>query len=462
MFAFPAKKTSTGQAMNQAKLLAQAARLAERDAKMPDQTVNFDDAEHFDQLNQPAQPAKPAQPTKPAKPVKLAYMSPKMLADLVEQTMQTNFVPWKSVTPEQIAEILLVQQHILDANQKKIANPVWLKHRRLQLTGSSIAGIADHDRYNDAISVIRDIVWNVFAKKMEVDHFLARIVNFGTDHEEDAGRATMEFLNSPAGKAFVAEMEPGIQYDQAVMNTYGLVRCEALPMVSASPDGVLSMGKDRLLVEFKCKTCQPRWPLDSDPPASKMYKFERHNNKMMLPMSVKYYAQVMWCNLVMASHTLDSLTSSTSGCQKDRQAFFEWFNKYAQQAKQQGIESFGQGLINHPGIVFACWAPGCQQPAWQQEPQVYDSRDRTRLVRTRYGVIQVSMLRYDQDFAHSLLFSAWHNWYRIYLPAIILKENNALAPNELTVACDMLDGQSTDESDAATTEPESDSDSSTE
>jgi hypothetical protein len=33
MFAFPAKKTSTGQAMNQAKLLAQAARLAERDAK---------------------------------------------------------------------------------------------------------------------------------------------------------------------------------------------------------------------------------------------------------------------------------------------------------------------------------------------------------------------------------------------------------------------------------------------
>jgi hypothetical protein len=48
------------------------------------------------------------------------------------------------------------------------------------------------------------------------------------------------------------------------------------------------------------------------------------------------------------------------------------------------------------------------------------------------------------------------------LPAIILKENNALAPNELTIACDMLDGQSTDESDAATTEPESDSDSSTE
>ena len=461
MFAFPATRTSTGQAINQAKLVAQALKLAERDAALPDHTVSFDQAEHFDQAHS-YKPAQPTQPAQPVKAVKLAHMSPKTLAKLVEQTMQANFVPWKSLTAEQIAEILLVEQHILDANHKKIANPVWLGHRRLQLTGSSIAGIADHDRYTDAISVIRDIVWDVFSKKMKEDKFLAKIVNFGTDHEEDAGKATMEFLNSASGKAFVAEMEPDIQYDKAVMNTDGLVRCRALPMVSASPDGVLSMGKDRLLVEFKCKTCQPAWPLDSDPPMSKMYKFERHNNKMMLPMSVKYYAQVMWCNLVMASHDLDSLTSSKSGSQEDRQAFFAWFSKYAQQARQQGIQRFGEELINHPGIVFACWAPGCQQPAWNQEPQVYDSRDRTRLVRTKYGNIQISMLRYDPDFAHSLLFSAWHNWYRIYLPAIILKENNALAPNELTIGCDMLDGESTDESDAATTDLDSDTDSLTE
>jgi len=143
--------------------------------------------------------------------------------------MKREFIRSLQVTPEQIQQIMQVEQR----------TDAWFEARKNRLTGSVYGAAAGHNKYMSPRKLLMELLWSSFKGNKATQH--------GTKYEPVAAKAYETFITQHEKK-------------KCVFYYPGLVVSPDHPWIAGSPDGLPLLGMMHILLEIKCPFYRSSYP----------------------------------------------------------------------------------------------------------------------------------------------------------------------------------------------------------